>query len=62
MCSRFYILIVLVLLTSCGRVDRFWAGATGKPIETCYEGITYLQFTSGAAVMVDKDGKPVGCR
>ncbi len=55
-------LIMLVFLASCGRVDRWWAGTTGKPIETCYEGITYLQFTSGATVMVNKEGKPIECR
>ncbi|SIO27319.1 hypothetical protein SAMN05444166_3385 [Singulisphaera sp. GP187] len=25
-------------------------------------GVTYVQFPTGAAVLVDKDGKPVTCK
>ena len=56
------ILAISTLINSgCGRVDRWWAGTTGKPVETCYKGINYLQFTSGATAQLDINGKPVAC-
>jgi uncharacterized protein YceK len=60
------ILITLMLcvltLSGCGRFDRWWAGTTGSASKTCVDGVTYLQFTSGAAVQVDLNGKPVACK
>lgn len=50
-----------IMLSGCGRVDRWWAGTTGQPVETCVDGVTYLQFTSGATVKVDREGNPVPC-
>lgn len=52
----------IVALSGCGRIDRWWAGTTGKPVETCYQGVVYLQFTSGSTVAVDSTGKPLTCR
>lgn len=50
----------VVMLSGCGRVD--WsAGTTGQPVETCVDGVTYLQFTSGPVVKVDREGNPVPC-
>ncbi len=48
-------------LSGCGRFDRWWAGTTGNAVKTCVDGVTYLQFTSGATVQVDRNGRPVPC-
>jgi hypothetical protein len=52
---------VSVVLPGCGYVDRAVSGYTGAPTETCYEGVTYLQFTTGSTVQLDPAGKPVRC-
>ena len=49
------------LLSACGNVDRELAKITGKASKTCVDGVTYLQFTSGATVQLDINGKPVAC-
>ena len=48
-------------LSACGKFDRWLAGMTGDASKTCVDGVTYLQFTSGATMQVDRAGKPVGC-
>lgn len=59
---KILVMIVLVAtLSGCGSMDRSLAKLTGDATKTCVEGVTYLQFTSGAAVQVDRDGKPVPC-
>ena len=50
----------LLMLSACGFVDRGAATFTGHA-KTCIDGVTYLQFASGAAVQVDRAGKPVSC-
>jgi uncharacterized protein YceK len=58
------ILVMLALatiLSGCGSMDRSLAKLTGDATKTCVDGVTYLQFTSGAAVQVDRDNKPVPC-
>jgi hypothetical protein len=55
-------IVTISMLSGCGRFDRWWAGTTGKPAETCVGGVNYLQFTSGACVQVDINGKPVPCK
>ena len=55
-------LMVVSLATGCGRLDRWLAGTTGRPTETCFDGVTYLQFTSGASVKYTQDGKVATCR
>jgi hypothetical protein len=58
---RFAIMAVLMLgLTGCGVADRVVGGVTGYA-NICVKGVNYLQFTSGATVQVDRDGKPVAC-
>lgn len=52
---------VAVMLSGCGRIDRWSAGMTGKAVETCIRGVVYLQFTSGATFAVDREGKPIPC-
>lgn len=56
------LLFAVILGSGCGRLDRKIAGFTGKPAEVCVDGVSYLQFTSGAAVKVDPSGKPVACK
>ena len=60
---KYLILAVLALsLGACGKIDREIAAWSGDATKTCVDGVTYLQFTSGATVQVDINGKPVGCR
>lgn len=58
-------LIVLLLatlaLTGCGRFDRWIAGWTGDGVETCVDGVKYLQFTSGVTVKYTREGKVWTC-
>lgn len=59
-----YVIVMLAFaltLTACGAVDRGVAKFTGKAAKVCVDGVTYLQFTSGATVQVDRQGKPVAC-
>lgn len=56
------VIFVAVLVSGCGAADRFAAGVTGGAAKTCVDGVTYLQFTSGATVQVDRTGKPVACQ
>lgn len=55
------ILAAAVSLAGCGKLEQLSAHYTGQPARVCVAGVTYLQFTSGATVMVDKEGKPVTC-
>ena len=48
-------------LGACGKLDQLSAHYTGHPAHVCVSGVTYLQFTNGATVMVDRAGKPVPC-
>jgi uncharacterized protein YceK len=56
------VLSVAVLLSGCGWFDRTLSTVTGGATKTCIDGVKYLQFTSGATVQVDVNGKPVGCK
>jgi uncharacterized protein YceK len=55
------ILIAALALTGCGKMDQLEAHYTGFS-KICIDGVTYIQFTSGASVQVDRDGKPVACK
>ena len=56
------ILALVATLTGCGWMDRKVAAFTGGASKTCVDGVTYLQFTSGATVQLDINGKPVACK
>lgn len=58
--KKLMILPVLLTLTACGSMERAVAHYTGYS-EMCVDGVTYIQFTSGATVKVDRTGKPVAC-
>ncbi len=40
------------------KMSANWSGYT----KICVEGVSYLQFGTGAAVQVDLDGKPIACK
>jgi hypothetical protein len=50
------ILALALTLSSCGVMERMFAGVTGGGTETCFRGVTYVQFTSGASVAYNTDG------
>lgn len=54
------ILLLAVMLTGCGCVDRATATATGYA-RVCVDGVEYIQFTSGATVAYTPDGKVKTC-
>lgn len=54
-------LAAILLLSGCGKIDQISAHYTGAPAETCYKGVVYLQFTSGASVKYTPDGKIATC-
>lgn len=57
-----FISLLCMTLVGCGWFDREVAKLTGAASKVCIDGVTYLQFTSGATVQVDKFGKPVECK
>jgi hypothetical protein len=50
-----------IALAGCGAWDRSIASVTGIS-RTCVDGVLYLQFTSGASVAYDADGKVKECK
>lgn len=58
---KYVIVAILALsLAACGKMDQMQAHYTGYS-KICVDHVQYIQFTSGAAVQVDTNGKPVGC-
>ncbi len=47
-------------LSGCGGLDRTTAKWTGYA-KTCVDGVSYIQFTSGAVKQEDINGKNVPC-
>lgn len=60
---RNYILIlsILTLLSGCGWVNRAKGYLTGYSL-VCVNGVTYIQFPTGASPMYTLDGKLVACK
>lgn len=57
------ILLIAVLalgMTACGKVEQLTAHYTGYS-KMCIDGVSYIQFTSGATVQYNRDGKVVTC-
>lgn len=52
--------LIAVTLTGCGWFDRQVAQFTGHG-KVCVDGVTYLQFASGATPQYTIDGKLVAC-
>ena len=55
------ILIASILITGCGRITRMVAGVTGYST-LCVNNVLYIQFTSGASVAYNSDGKIATCK
>lgn len=53
-------IVVCVTLVGCGKMDQLEAKITGYS-KVCVNGVSYVQFTSGAALQVDINNKPVSC-
>lgn len=54
-------IVAALTLSGCGAADRFIGGVTGFA-RTCVDGVLYLQFTSGASVAYDANGKVRVCK
>ena len=60
--SLIILTLALALLAGCGAFDRMTASVTGYSTICVKEvGVKYVQFASGAAPMIDRNGKPVPC-
>lgn len=55
------IIVMAIALTGCGQIGRFEANWTGYS-EQCVDGVTYLQFASGATVKYRPDGTVWTCK
>jgi hypothetical protein len=60
MIKAMFIAITAIALTGCGMVEKTNAELRGYS-KICVDGVTYLQFTSGATVQVDLQGNPIAC-
>lgn len=58
--SVLFAALLTVILSGCGKVDRLVASATGTA-ESCVDGVTYIQFTSGVTVKYRPDGSVATC-
>ena len=59
---KYVILSLIVLtLTGCGDLARNAASLTGYS-RICVDGVQYIQFTSGATVQYNAEGKVVVCK
>jgi hypothetical protein len=56
-------LLLLLSLTGCGWLSREFAKLGGYSL-ICVEetGVMYVQFSSGAAPLIDQNGKPKACK
>ncbi len=50
----------VLALAGCGQIDRSVAELTGYS-KLCVDGVTYIQFTSGATIARDRNDKLVPC-
>jgi hypothetical protein len=62
--GRFLLLAALLMtLSGCGYINRhiaFWTDYSLICVEETH--VMYVQFSSGAAPLVDQDGKPQSCK
>jgi len=55
--------LIMLLITSCGYLDRGCTHWTGSLTYKCSEsGVQYVQSDSGLALHVDVDNNPVRCQ
>ena len=62
MLTGMLLVCMIVSMSGCGKWDRAVSAVTGAPSKVCVDGVSYLQFTSGATVQLDSTGKPVLCK
>ncbi len=56
------IIIISILFSGCGLIERATTGITGSLTYKCSKhGVEYIQSDSGIAVSYDGEGKPVRC-
>jgi hypothetical protein len=60
MIKALVIALTAITLTGCGMVEKSVAELHGYS-KICVDGVTYLQFPSGATVQVDLQGNPIAC-
>ena len=58
--SFIVLLILSIVLTSCGKKDEIEASVTGYT-KKCVDGVEYILFASGATVAYNKDGSIRTC-
>ena len=54
------VILMALTLVGCGQWNRTQAKFIGYT-KTCVDGVSYLQFPSGATVQVNPSGLPVPC-
>jgi len=57
---KFSVLLICLTLLGCGALERTVAHYTGYS-KLCVDGVQYIQFTSGASVAYDINGKVKAC-
>lgn len=57
----FIVMGIAVMLTGCGWFDRYVVANVSGYSKTCVEGVTYLQFPSGATPQFNIDGSMKAC-
>lgn len=57
----FAVVALTLTLSSCGWFDRKLASVTGGGTASCFRGVVYVQFTSGASVAYNTDGTIMLC-
>lgn len=57
------LLLLVFLLSGCGKFQRAWTSYTGGLTEKCSSvGTVYVQSDSGLAPLLGRDGLPVPCK
>ena len=59
--KKLFLVLIILSLNACGYADRVVATATSFS-RICVDGVSYLQFTSGASVEYSPEGKVKTCR
>ena len=58
-----FFIILLLLLTGCGKCQRYITHWTGDLMYKCSRsGVEYVQSDSGIAIHVDRNNNPIPCR
>jgi len=55
------VILLAMLLSSCGQREQGVVRINGGGVETCHDGVSYLQFNQGASVKYNADGTIATC-